>query len=295
MNPHPRRSTRLTPGIAYVDGRYVPVSRAGVSIEDRGYQFADGVYEGIALRRGRLVDLEAHLDRLDRSLAELAIPAPMARGPLRQVLQQVVRRNRHRDGFVYVQVTRTAASRDHKYPDDLRPVLVVTVKRLNFDAVAARARKGVAAVTAPDQRWARCDIKSISLLPNVMAKQQAAEAGAFEAVMVDAGGTISEGSSTNIWLVDAGGTLRTRPLSANILCGITRQVVLKLADQAGLPVVEDGFTPAEARAGRELFLTSTTSAVTPIVSLDGTPIAAGRPGPVALDLLARYMDHMDTS
>lgn len=280
------------PRIAYVNGRYVPHARARVHIEDRGYQFADGVYEVCALRHGRLLDLEPHLDRLERSLAALAIAMPMARAALVMVLREVVRRNLLRDGLVYLQVTRGVAPRGHAFPEPpVPPSLVVTARPL-APAALARAAAGVSVITLPETRWARCDIKSIALLPNVLAKQAAAEQGAFEAWFVDRQGFVTEGASSNAWIVDAEGILRTRDLSHAILAGITREAVQALAARAGLRVVERPFTVAEAKAAREAFLTSATSFVAPVLRIDGAPVGNGAPGLLAQELRRLYLDRV---
>ena len=279
--------------IAYVNGQYLPLAYASVNIEDRGYQFADGVYEGIAVRRGRIKDLEPHLDRLERSLAGLNIDIPMQRGPLKVVLREVVHRNRTRDGFLYVQVTRGVAKRDHAFPLYAAPALTVTCHRLDFDKVVARAKTGILAVSNPDIRWGRCDLKTICLLPNVLAKQHAREASAFEAVLVDSDGYVTEGSSTNIWMVDKNGTLITRATADNILPGITRALIADAAAELGTKIEQRAFTLEEACGAKEMFLTSTTSCAMPIVGLDGRKIGDGKPGPVASRLLAAYMDRLD--
>lgn len=280
--------------VAYVNGAYVATEDAYVHIDDRGYQFADGVYEGISVRRGKLVDLEPHLDRLWRSLGELAMTAPMARGPMRFVLKEVVRRNRVSDGFLYIQVTRGVAARDHAFPAVSMPSFVVTCRRMNFDKVRARALTGVAVSMQPDIRWGRCDIKSTSLLPNILAKQAAREAGAFEAVMVDADGFVTEGSSTNIWIVTDAGELKTRTTADNILAGITRARVQAIAEDLQIKVIEAPFTVAEAKAAKEMFLTSSTSCATPIVDFDGEQIGDGSPGPVARRLIDAYFAFTDS-
>lgn len=277
--------------IAYVNGRYVPHRDARIHVEDRGYQFADGVYEVVALKAGRFVDLEPHLDRLDRSLGELRIARPMERAALRLVMEEMVRRNDVRDGIVYVQMTRGVAPRDHAFPAHARTQVVMTARRLKPHP-ASHETHGVKAVTFPDIRWERCDIKSIALLPNVLAKQAAREAKAYEAIFVTPGGEITEGSSTNVWIVTADGELATHQSSAAILSGITRQTVLEIAREEGLRLVERRITLAEARTAREVFVTSTTSFVMPVTQIDDTVIANGRPGSVSLKLRQRYIAYM---
>lgn len=275
--------------IAYVNGSYVPHGSAAVHIEDRGYQFADGVYEVCEVKGGRLVDETRHLDRLDRSLRELRIDAPMARGPLSVVLRETVRRNRVRDGLVYMQVTRGVARRDHAFPKPgTPPALVVTAKSVDMAKGAANAAKGVKVITLPDNRWERVDIKSVGLLPNCLAKQAAREAGAFEAWLVDADGFVTEGSSTNAWIITKDGVLVTRHADNNILKGITRTTLFDLCKREGIRIEERPFSVAEAQEARECFLTSATTIVMPIVEIDGRPVGNGAPGSLATDLRAKF-------
>jgi len=276
--------------IAYVNGRYVPHSEASVHIEDRGYQFADGVYEVVLVHRGKLVDEIPHLDRLDRSLSELQIDAPMPRAPLRQVMREMVRRNRISDGIVYIQATRGVARRDHPFPKNTRPALVMTSRRLAMPD-RAKAEEGVAALTIPDIRWVRCDIKAVALLPNVLGKQQAREAGAYEAWQVDDEGYVTEGTSTNTWIVTPDGELVTRQIGEQILSGITRATLIDLAAKQGVTFVERRFTVAEALGAREAFVTSATSFVTPITKINDTVIGNGRAGSVAMGILDSYLDY----
>jgi len=280
--------------IAYVNGTYVSTRDALVHINDRGFQFADGVYEGISVRRGNIIDLEAHLDRLWRSLGELAITPPMDRGPLRIVLGEVIRRNLFSDAFVYIQITRGVAARDHAIPSgDIPASLIVTCKRLNFDDVKKRALSGVAGTTQPDIRWGRCDVKSTGLLPNILAKQAARETGAFEAILVDDDGYITEGSSTNIWVVTEGGDLVTRPTTDNILAGITRARLKIITEKLKIGVKEAKISVEDAKKAREIFLTSATSCATPIIKLDGQKIGDGTVGPVAKRLIEAYFQFTD--
>lgn len=273
--------------VAYVNGRYVPHAQASVHVEDRGYQFADGVYEVCEVYRGRLVDETRHLDRLERSLAELRIAMPMHRVALRVVLREVVARNRVRDGMVYWQVTRGVARRDHAFPaPGTRPSLVVTAKPIDRAAAQAQAARGIAVLTCPDNRWDRVDIKSVGLLPNVLARQLAKEAGAKEAWFVDRDGFVTEGAATNAWIVAADGTILTRPAEHGILRGVTRTTILDAIRRDGLSLHERPFTVEEARAGREAFITAATTLVMPVVTIDGHPIGEGRPGPVARALRA---------
>lgn len=276
---------------AYVNGQYVPLSEAAVHVEDRGYQFADGVYEVIAFQRGQLIDEAAHLDRLQRSLDELAIRMPMARLALSLVMRQLLRKNRLGEGILYLQITRGVARRDHAFPRHTLPGVVMTVRR-SRKASPEGVAKGVEVITVPDIRWRRPDIKSIALLPNVLAKQQAREAGAYEAWLVDDDGQVGEGSSTNAWIVAPSGELVTAPADHRILDGITRRVVLRLAAGAGLVVRERRFTVTEAKAAREAFITSTTSLVMPVVAIDGVAVGDGKPGSTTLDLRQRYIEEV---
>ena len=278
--------------IAYVNGQYVPHNVAGVHIEDRGYQFADGVYEVIAVWGGELVDLEPHFDRLDRSLDALQIAQPMARGALAVVVRQTVRRNLVRDGIVYMQVTRGVAPRAHPFPaNDTPPALVVTAKTMAPPS-ADIIENGARVITMPDIRWGRCDIKSISLLPNILAKQGAVETGAYEAWLVDEDGFVTEGSTSNAWIVNADGALVTRDLSKAILGGITRSAMLHACAADDIEVIQGGFTLDQAKSGREAMITSTTAFIAPVVKIDGTKIGDGRPGPVFRRLRALYLAHL---
>jgi D-alanine transaminase len=271
--------------IAYVNGRYVPHGHAAVHIEDRGYQLGDGVYEVCEVKGGRLVDERLHLARLARSLRELAIAWPVTPAALGVVLREVVRRNRVTDGLVYIQVTRGVAQRDHAFPIiAVAPALVVTAKSLSQSQRDERARTGVSVFAVPETRWSRVDIKTIGLLPNVLAKQRAREEGAFEAWFVDKDGFVTEGASTNAWIVAADGTVVTRPAEHGILRGIMRTVLVSLAGQSGVRLDERPFSLQEALAAREAFLTSATAAVTPIVKINGQLVGDGRPGPVAARL-----------
>ena len=276
--------------IAYVNGRYLPHREASVHVEDRGFQFADGVYEVIAVKNGSFVDETPHLARLRRSLGEMRMTAPMSDAALKSVMRETVRRNRVKDGILYLQVTRGSAPRDFAFPKGAKPSLIMT----------ARAQKpldprifseGVAVVTLPDIRWARPDIKSVALLPNALAKQRAKEAGAYEAWQVDRDGNVTEGTSSNAWIVTAKNEIVTRKADNAILNGVTRQMLLKLSAEAGLKMSERPFSVAEAKDAREAFLTSTTNFVVPIVRIDDAKVGEGRPGPLAQRLRALYAAH----
>jgi D-alanine transaminase len=275
--------------IAYVNGRYLPHTGASVHVEDRGFQFADGVYEVCAVRDGALIDEEPHLKRLDRSLRELKMDWPIGQPALRHVMRETVRRNRVTNGLVYVQVSRGVARRDHGFPaPGTKPTLVVTARNLAIEKYDQWAEKGVAVISLPEARWARCDIKSTGLLANVLAKQQAREAGAFEAWFVDRDGLVTEGSSTNAWIVDAKGVLRTRQLGPQILPGITRAEILPLCRQLGIEVDERPFTVDEAKGAREAFLTAASIGVMPVTTVDERKIGTGAPGPVSIALGKTY-------
>lgn len=282
--------------IAYVNGQYVPHGQAAVHIEDRGYQFADGVYEVCEVYHGRLVDETRHMDRLERSLTELQIDMPMGRKPLGVILREVVRRNRVKNGMVYLQVTRGVAKRDHVFPAEGTPPAVVVTSRPADPAKAdAQAKKGVNVITVPDNRWERVDIKSVSLLPNVLAKEAAKKVGAKEAWFVDEDGFVTEGGSTNAWIVTMDGVLVTRPADFGILRGITRTVVLEVAAKEGIRVEERKFTVAEAKAAREAFITAATTLVMPVVRIDDQSIGNGAPGSVATALRARFHEVAELS
>jgi D-alanine transaminase len=278
--------------IAYVNGRYVPHKDARVHIDDRGYQFGDGIYEVCAVRGGAMVDSVPHLDRLERSLREMAMAMPMSRAALESVMRETIRRNLVREGIVYLQLTRGVAPRDHAFPKNPKTQVVVTARNAKPHA-AAMLEDGVKAVVQPDIRWGRCDIKTISLLPNCMAKQAARVAGAYEAILVDEAGVVTEGSSSNAWIVTPDGTLVTRPPSNEILNGITRLEILKIARALGLAFEERAFTIEEMRRAREAFVSSASSYAMPITQLDDAPIANGKPGTLSLKLREAYVAHMD--
>ncbi len=271
--------------IAYVNGRYVPRKHAAVHIEDRGYQFADGVYEVCEVRGGRLVDQRRHMERLVRSLGELRIKLPMPLSALNVVLHEVVARNRVRDGIVYVQVTRGVARRDHPFPPSpIKPAIVVTANALDVAKSEAMAAEGVAVITVPENRWPRADIKSVALLPNVLAKQTAREQGAREAWYVDKNDKVTEGSSSNAWIVTRDGKVVTRHADHGILKGITRAVVIDTLRAHGLELEERAFTVEEAYAAREAFVTSASQLVMPVVRINDRPVGNGAPGLVATAL-----------
>jgi D-alanine transaminase len=278
--------------IAYVNGRYVPHREASVHVEDRGYQFADAVYEVVHVHRGRFVDDGPHLDRLERSLREIRIAMPMPRAALAAVLREVVRRNRIDEGLLYMQVSRGVARRDHAFPTrPVPPAIVITVKRIK-PYPASIESWGTTAITYPDQRWARCDIKTVGLLPNVLARQAAKEKGASEAILIAPDGTVTEGAATSFWIVDTEGRLRTRDLTSNILPGCTRRVLVDLLRENGIAYAEGPFTEAELRGATEAFITSATSFVKPILAVDGAKVGDGTPGPVTRRLFDIFAAHV---
>jgi D-alanine transaminase len=280
--------------IAYVNGRYMPRGHAMVHVEDRGYQFSDGVYEVCEVRGGRLIDERRHIARLERSLAELRIRLPMSLAALGVVLRETIRRNRVQDGIVYLQVTRGVARRDHAFPPpDTAPGIVVTARNLDLAGNEKVAGEGVAVITVPDNRWERVDIKSVSLLPNVLAKQAAREQGAKEAWFVDGDGKVTEGSSSNAWIVTMAGKVITRPADKGILRGITRSVLLEAIAAQGLTLEERAFSVEEAYGAREAFLTSASQIVLPVVRINGRPVGNGAPGTLATALRKDFHHHAE--
>jgi D-alanine transaminase len=275
--------------IAYVNGQYLPHSRAGVSIDDRALYFGDGVYEVCEVREGRLIDEPRHLARLRNSLAAVRIAPPVVEPALKRILREVVERNRVRDGIVYLQISRGVARRDHGFPQiPVKASLTVTARSIDRAKGEANAERGVKVITRPDERWAHPRIKTLQLLPNVLAKQAAREAGAYEAWLVGADGLITEGASTNAWIVTEQGVLTTRTADEAILHGVTRATLLDVAAALGLSVELRAFSREEALAAREAFFSSASTIAMPVVTIDGLPIGDGRPGPVTLALRRRF-------
>jgi D-alanine transaminase len=273
----------------YVNGRYLPYARAAVHAEDRGFQFADAVYEVCEVNAGALVDETRHLARLERSLGELGIGPPMSRRALSHVMRETVRRNRVRFGLLYLQVTRGAAPRDFAFPGpDVEPTLVCLARSINVAKRDARAEAGIAVITAPDIRWGRSDIKTVMLLPACLAKDAAHAQGAEEAWLVDRDGFVTEGASSNAWIVDTAGNLLTRPASTAILAGVTRATLIDVLHAEGISLTERPFRVSEALAAREAFITSASGTVMPVVKIDGTSIGDGRPGKLARLLRSRF-------
>ena len=278
--------------IAYVNGAYVPQRDASVNVEDRGYQFADGIYEVVHLHRGRFTDWDLHFARLQRSLRKVRIAMPMGRAALERVLMEVAHRNRVEDGLLYMQVTRGVARREHAFPPaGTPPSLVVTARRIRPYPTDIDAWT-ITVASHPDERWAHCDIKSVGLLPNVLARQSARERGAAEAILVDAGGMVTEGAATSFWIVDADGVLRCPPQSGAVLPGCTRAALEAEMAAEGIAFEARAFSLGEACAAREAFITSATSFVKPVVAIDGVAVGDGRPGGVTRRLFALFARHV---
>lgn len=280
------------PRVSYVNGRYLPHARAAVHIEDRGYQFADGVYEVIAVAAGHPVDLQPHLARLDRSLAEIRLARPVSPRALNIILAQMVRRNRVDWGMIYIQMTRGVAPRAHVFPSGVTTSLIVTARAMTIGE-GWPTNTGARIITRPDIRWKRCDIKSVSLLSNVLLKQEAQAENALEAWMVDAEGMITEGTASSAWMVDEKEVLITRGPGVSVLASITRQTVIKLARAVGLAVEERAFTVEQAKSAGEAFYTSTTSFVVPVIEIDGTPIGGGKTGAKTRQVMDLYRCHLE--
>jgi len=277
--------------IAYVNGRYMPHRHAAVHIEDRGYQFADGVYEVVLVLNGHLVDCDGHLNRLDNSLKELSIQAPVTRQVLEMILKRMVCLNRIVTGNIYIQITRGVARRDHKFPEQAVPALVMTAKHMKI-ATGPQAA-GAVAVTLADERWARRDIKTVQLLANCLAKQAAAEQGAQEAILIMPDGSVSEGSSSNVWILSENDELITRPASHDILNGITRRTIARIAADFQLKLIERPFDVKEMMAAKEVFITSASALVTSVTKIDDKDINEGRMGRVAAELRAAYIENAE--
>ncbi|MCB8821657.1 D-amino-acid transaminase [Microvirga rosea] len=273
--------------IIFLNGSFLPPEEAKVPIMDRGFLFADGIYEGVGVLDGRLIDNDAHLERLERSLREIRIANPYSRSEWTRLEQELVARNNLTEGFLYLQVTRGVAERDFFFPQEGAPTVMMFTQAKSI-ADAPAARNGIAVITVPDQRWERRDIKSIGLLAQVLAKQAAKEAGAQEAWMVE-DGYVTEGGSSSAFIVTKAGSIVVRPLSNAILPGITRQSMLRLSKEEGVSLEERRFTVEEAYDAAEAFLTSASNFVVPIVSIDGRQIGNGKPGPITQKLRDLYL------
>lgn len=282
--------------IAYVNGQYRDMRDASVNIEDRGYQFSDGVYEVCEIRGGKVVDLPRHMTRLQRSLRELRIDMPMPLPSLEVVIHETVRRNRVTYGIVYLQVTRGVARRDHAFPvKPVKPAIVVTARGLNFAKNQETAARGIGVITIPENRWPRVDIKSVSLLPNVLAKQQARENNAYEAWFVDGEGHVTEGASSNAWIITRDGKVITRSAETGILAGVTRAVLTNVMSALQIKFEERPFTPEEAYNAAEAFVTASSQIVMPVVRIDGRPIGDGKPGAISMRLREEFHRFSDFS
>jgi D-alanine transaminase len=273
------------PNVAFINGTFVPMAEAKVSIEDRGFQFGDGVYEVIRTYNGRPFELEAHLTRLDRSATALDLKQPYSHDDWTRHILEGIRRAAYPESKIYVQITRGVAPRDHAYSDDVTPTVVMTVREFHPLDRSVQAA-GVEAITTEDIRWGRCDIKSVNLLANVLARQQVKQAQVFEAILVNEG-LVTEGAVSNVMVVQ-GGIVVTAPQGSRILSGITRMVVLDLARSEGLPIQERFVSQADIYEADEVFLTGTTVEVLAVIRVDGKVIGDGRPGPIAQRLAARF-------
>lgn len=279
------------PRIAYVNGAYRPLREAGVHIEDRGFQFADGIYEVALFVSGRFWDLEGHLARWNRSLRELEMTAPMSDRAMTIVMRRLIRANRLGDALVYCQATRGTSPRNHAFPPEgTPPSLVMTARPFALSKYEAQAARGVSVISAPDIRWGRVDIKTVGLLPNALAKEAARRKGAVEAWLVK-DGAVTEGSSTNAWIVSADGVLITHPVGNAILGGVTRATLMRCARDMQMKVIERPFTLEEAFAASEAFISSATTLATSVTSIDGRKIGAGAPGPVVRRLREAYIEY----
>jgi len=274
----------------YLNGKYLDYSQALLPVDERGLQFADGIYEVVLIWGGQFVDMDRHLERFERSARGIELDMPLTASQFRSIGAELLRREPREQGALYLQVTRGVAPRDHKFPSVVTPTVIAYLKDFAIDRPMLQA--GVSAVTEPDLRWLRCDIKSVSLLPNVLARQHAAARGAREAIQVRAGVGVTEGSASNVWMVHQGSVV-TAPEGSWILSGITRGVVMELAHAEKLPVAERFASPEELMLMDEVFITGTTSFVTPIVEIDGRRVGDGEPGPVTLRLQELYLARLD--
>ncbi|NIX76149.1 D-amino-acid transaminase [Microvirga terricola] len=274
--------------IVFLNGSFLPIEEAKVSFMDRGFLFGDGVYEGVGVLGGRLIDNEAHLTRLERSLREIRISNPYTREEWTRLQEELARRNGMTEGFIYFQVTRGVAERDFVFPEGAAPTVAMFTQAKSI-ANAPAAETGIAVITVPDLRWERRDIKSISLLAQVLAKQAAKEAGAQEAWMVE-DGYVTEGGSSSAFIITKSGSIVVRPLSNAILPGVTRRSLLQLSREKGIVLDERRFTVEEAYDAAEAFLTSASNFVLPIVTIDGRSIGDGKPGPLTKRLRQLYLE-----
>jgi len=273
--------------IVHLNGQYLPEQEAKVSIFDRGYVFGDGVYEVTAVVDGKLVDYEPHMERLERSLRELQLAWPCSKEALREMHEELARRNKLTEGVIYMQVTRGVAEREFSFPKDVpSSIMAFTQQKTIIDN--PKAETGVKVITFPDIRWKRRDIKSIALLPQCLGKQRAVEAGAFEGWMVE-DGAVTEGTSSTAYIV-MGNSVFTRPLSNAVLPGVTRKSLMKLATEHNITIEERPFSVEEAQGADEAFLTSASTFVMPIVEIDGKTVGTGRPGEITRKLRTIYIE-----
>ncbi|MEI7668955.1 MAG: D-amino-acid transaminase [Pseudomonadota bacterium] len=279
------------PRISYINGRYVNHSDANVHIEDRGYVFSDAIYEVMAFYNQKLLDSDLHIERLYRSLKELKINFTPSKQSIIIIIRELIERNKRIDGTIYLQISRGVARRDHPFPKNAKPSLVMMITGAKSPK-KIEVENGVGVITQPDIRWGRRDIKSVSLLANVLAKQEAALAGVREAWLIDENNFITEGAVSNNAIINAKGEIITHPLNNNILGGVTRNVVLRLAKNNGIKVIERAFSLKEALAAKEAFLTSTTSNILPVVSINGAKIASGKRGDITKKLQELYSEHV---
>lgn len=282
--------------IVYVNGRYTPYAKAFVHVEDRGFQFADAIYEVIEVLGGALVDERRHMERLERSLGEIRMAMPMPRAALAHIVAETIRRNHVRNGLVYIQVSRGAAPRNFALPaNTVKPSLIVIARSQSQAWIATQAEQGIAVKTMRDMRWGRCDIKTVMLLPAVLAKDEAKKSGAKEVWFLDDAGNVTEGGSSNAWIVTREGTLRTHPLDPRILPGVTRATAIETARKEGVAFEERAFSLQEAFAAREAFITSATNTVMPVTSIDGRSIGDGKMGPLTRRLRQAFHKHAEIS
>jgi len=278
----------MSPQITYLNGEFVPHEKAFVHVDDRGFTFADGIYDFILVHKGCLINEEAHLDRVDYSLGEMEIDHPLSREGLKETLRELIRRNELVEGFVYMQFTRGVAVRYHPFPPkDTKPTSVITARHVPF-ATWEEASKGVAVLTLPDERWKRCDIKSLAILPNILAREKAVRAGAVEAWLFDEDGFVTEGPACNAWIITKDGTVVTRHLDRAILSGVTRRKLRGVLDNQGIALEERKFSVEEAKQAAEAYLTNSPFLVQPVTKIDDTVIGDGEAGPVTLQILKAY-------
>jgi len=279
--------------ISYVNGRYIPHAKAFVHIEDRGFQFADGIYEVIAMMNGVLIDANLHIERLQRSLKEISIKMPVSPSTMLYIIEELRRRNNNiKKCSVYIQVTRGVSPRAHSFPaKSLKPTLIITLNKISIPS-EQEYENGISVITLPDIRWGRCDIKSISLLPNILAKQKAVEAGAKEAWFFEDKNVITEGSSSNCYIIDKSGFMRTYPENENVLGGVTRKVTLSIANNQCIKVKESPFNIEELYEAKEAFATSTTIGVMAVTKVNGKKIGTGKAGLITKKLSKLYNDRV---